>query len=371
MAKGWQGAGTAQERSSLFSSLDAAVTHALAMRLWLSITLLLSCPPGSSAQSGDGPYGTNYSLNQVAPDVYTMTWALTPGAPAIGNSTFIIGDSDVIVVDTALSRAGGEAVLAALRQITVKPVSLVVNTHWHGDHIFGNQVFRKAFPAARFVAHAETRQGIITGEIEYRDVNRPKMLSRIQELRAIAAPSADEQRELARAERQIDVWQGDYVLPELLVDQRLTVMQGERRVELLHLGLANTKGDLVIHLPRERIVISGDMAITPVPFGFFSSPRSWIQTLDRLAAIDLATIVPGHGPPQSGTQFIRDLQAMLKSIVEQVDAGMKAGLSLEELKASVTLAPPAGSVYQQASAASLDRNFRIPVIESAYREQSN
>jgi cyclase len=340
------------------------------MRLIIFLAGILALPSPSSAQSGDGPYGNKYTINKLTADVYTLTWALTPGAPAIGNSTFIIGDDDVIVVDSGFSRSAGDAILGALRQITNKPVAMVINTHWHGDHIFGNQVFRMAFPAARFVAHPETRLGIITGEVEYRDVNRPKTEARIAELRAKTVRSDDEARELSRAEMLMDVWQGDYVLPELLVDQHLTVMQGARKIEITHLGLANTKGDLVIHLPAERIVISGDVAITPVPFGFLSSPEPWIHTLDRLAAVDAATVVPGHGPPQTDSRFIRDLQAMLRSLVEQVDAGLKAGLDLEGLKKTVKLVPPAGSVYEKTNPASLDRNFRIPIIESVVREKS-
>jgi glyoxylase-like metal-dependent hydrolase (beta-lactamase superfamily II) len=247
---------------------------------------------------------------------------------------------------------------------------MVINTHWHGDHIFGNQAFRNAFPSIRFAAHPATREGIITGEVQYRDANRPKTEARITELRAKTTRTDQENRELAQAEMQMDAWQGDYVLPDLLVDQHLTVMQDERKIELLHLGHANTKGDLVIHLPAERIAINGDLAITPIPFAFQSSPRRWVQTLNRLAEIDAATIVPGHGPPQTDPRFIRDLQAMLTSVIDQVDAGIKGGLDLESLKQTVKLVPPAGSVYEKPSAASLDRNFRIPAIESAFKEKS-
>ena len=339
-------------------------------QLLIAIGLVLLLSPVAYAQSGDGPYGNKYTINKLTPDVYTLTWALTPGVPAIGNSTFIIGERDVIVVDTGLSRSGGEAILGGLRTITNKPVSLVINTHWHGDHIFGNQVFRNAFPAARFVAHPETRAGIITGESDYREANRPKTAARIAELQAMATRTDDQNRELTRAEMQMEAWQGDYVLPEFLVDRRLTVMQGTRTIDIIHLGAANTKGDLVIHLPAERIAISGDMAITPVPFAFFASPRSWIQTLDRLAALDAATVVPGHGEPQADKQFIRDLQAMIKSVVDQVEAGLAAGLDLEALKKAVKLVPPAGSIYEKPSAASLDRLFRLPLVESAVREKN-
>ena len=263
-----------------------ATANAMGMRAAvLAVTLCVTVSTAVLAQSGTGPFGNKYNITKLTSDVYTLTWDLVPGAPAIGNSTFIIGDHDVIVVDSGFSKAAGEAILGGLQQITKQPVSLVINTHWHGDHIFGNQVFRTAFPAARFAAHPETRHGIINGESDYRDANRPKTLARLDELRAKASRTEDENRELTRAQWQIEAWEGDSVLPELLIDSHLTVMQGTRKIEILHLGSANTKGDLVVHLPAERIAISGDMAITPVPFAFSASPRAWIEDA-RQAGID-------------------------------------------------------------------------------------
>jgi cyclase len=332
------------------------------------MVLALSCPSLVPAQTGSGPFNNTYEITKLADGVHTMTWTTPAGSPVISNATFIIGDDDVVLVDTGLSRAAGEAILAGLRQVTGKPVSTVINTHWHGDHIFGNQAIRRAYPAARFVAHDATRAGIISGEVEYRDANRPKMAARIAELKAQATRTEAEARELARAEMQIEVWQGDYVLPDLLLDERLTIMQGRRRIDVRYLGSGNTPGDVVVHLPAERVVINGDMAITPVQFAFLSAPRAWIQTLDRLAGLGATTFVPGHGPVQRDARFISDLQAMLRSVVDQVDAGLKEGLDLEALKTRVKVAPPAGSIYEKASAASFDRNFRLPAIESAVKE---
>jgi glyoxylase-like metal-dependent hydrolase (beta-lactamase superfamily II) len=346
-----------------------AVVHALWMRTALVAASLMAAASFALAQDGAGPYKNTYTITHLAEGVHTLTWATPAGSPVISNSTFIVGEDDAIVIDTGLSRSAGEAILEGLRKVTDKPVSMVINTHWHGDHIFGNQAFRRAFPAARFVAHGATRDGIITGEVSYRDVNQPKTEARIKELRGMATRTDPQNRELASAELLMDVWQGDYVLPDVLVDQRLTVMQGLRKIVLLHLGVANTPGDLVVHLPAERIVINGDMAITPVQFAFFSSPRAWIRTLERLAALDAATFVPGHGPVQRDTRFVTDLQAMLRSLVEQVDAGLADGLAVEALRARVRIVPPAGSIYEKASPASLDRNFRLPGIDSAIKEK--
>ena len=335
----------------------------------LSLLILLAASSLAFAQAGKGPFGSSYTITTLAPGVHTLTWTIPAGSPAIGNVTFIVGDTDVVVVDSGFTLKAGEAIIGGLRAVTTKPVSMVINTHWHGDHIFGNQAFRAAFPSARFVAHPATRDGIVTGEIDYRDANRPKTVARRDELRGKTARTDEENRELARTEWQVEAWEGDYVLPDLLVDDRLTIMQGARRIDVRHLGPANTRGDLVVHLPAERIVINGDMAITPVQFAFSSSPRAWIGTLERLAALDADVFVPGHGPVQRDTRFIIDLQSMMRSLVEQVDAGLNAGQDLDALKARVKIVPPAGSVYEKASAAALDRLFRIPAIESALKEK--
>jgi cyclase len=345
------------------------IADAMRMRSIVLTALVCSLSPGlAGAQTGSGPFGSTYTISNLAPGIHTLTWTIPPGSPAIGNSTFIIGEDDVVVVDSGFSKRAGEAILAGLRTLTGKPVSYVINTHWHGDHVFGNQVFKANFPSARFVAHPNTRQRIITGEIDYRAANRPKVAARIEELQSKSSPTKQEAVELLQARNQMEAWEGDYVLPDLLIESRLTVLQGARAIEILHLGLANTQGDVVVHLPAERIAISGDMAITPIQFAFSSSPRAWIQTLDRLAALDVTTLVPGHGLPQTGKQFIRDLQTMLATVVEQVDAGKKAGLDLDRLKATVKVTPPPGSIYEKASAAALDRLFRIPAIESAFAE---
>jgi cyclase len=333
----------------------------------LALTLLL--PAAAAAQTGSGPNQATYTISKLADGAFTLTWSIPPGSFAIGNSTFIVGDEDAIVVDTGLSREAGEAILGGLRQVTDNPVSMVINTHWHGDHIFGNQAFKKAFPLARFIAHPATREGIITGEIDHREANRLTTLARLEELNAKTSRTDAENRELRVAEMQIDGWQGDYVLPDMLVDTRLTLLQGKRRIEVLHLGSGNTPGDLVIHLPAERIAINGDQAITPVPFAYFCAPRAWIQTLDRLAALDAGTFVPGHGRVQTSPRFIRDLQAMLRSLVEQVDAGVKDGLDADAIKARVKIVLPPGSVYEKVPTAVMDANFRLPGIESALKEK--
>jgi hypothetical protein len=101
-----------------------------------------------------------FHVEKISDGVYAAIRNNSPGLGADGTSVFIINDDDVVVVDTTGSLAGAREELEALRKLTSKPVRYVVNTHWHFDHVTGNQVYRDAFPNAEFIAHATTREDL-------------------------------------------------------------------------------------------------------------------------------------------------------------------------------------------------------------------
>ena len=103
------------------------------------------------AQTGD------FKVTKVAENVYVALRTEPPGLTVNANSVFIINDNDVVVVDTTLTPGSAMEVLSALRKLTNKPVKYVINTHWHDDHVMGNQAFLKAYPGVKFIAHAATR----------------------------------------------------------------------------------------------------------------------------------------------------------------------------------------------------------------------
>ena len=102
------------------------------------------------------------------------------------------------------------------------------------------------------------------------------------------------------------------MLPTLSVADSLVLKRGEREIHVRYLGRGNTEGDLVVWLPKERIVMSGDLVVNPQPYGFGSFPTEWIQTLDALAALDYRYLVPGHGEVQADAAYIRSVQALIE-----------------------------------------------------------
>ncbi|MBL8524461.1 MAG: hypothetical protein JNN20_12290, partial [Betaproteobacteria bacterium] len=126
--------------------------------------------------------------------------------------------------------------------------------------------------------------------------------------------------------------------PTLTFVDKLVLQRGERRIELLWLGMGNTRGDVVVFLPKERIVATGDLLVLPIPFAFGSYYEEWAATLGRVDALGADLLLPGHGPVQRDREALRAVQAMLQALVREVKAVVADGASLEETRKRVTLA---------------------------------
>ena len=116
---------------------------------------------------------------------------------------------------------------------------------------------------------------------------------------------------------------------------RLVIDLGGRTAELRHIAPGNTKGDMFLWLPREKILATGDIVVRPTPYGFFSYPRSWASVLRKLKAYDATYIVPGHGDIMTDTSYLDRLAETMDLVANQVDAAVKAGKTLDETRAAM------------------------------------
>ena len=107
------------------------------------------------------PPESRVELVKLADGVYAATRKEAIGLAQNGNSLIVVGDRDVLVVDAQFTREATLETIAAIRSVTRKPVRYVVNTHWHDDHVAGNQVYRDSFPSVEFVMHANTRSDLV------------------------------------------------------------------------------------------------------------------------------------------------------------------------------------------------------------------
>jgi glyoxylase-like metal-dependent hydrolase (beta-lactamase superfamily II) len=304
-----------------------------------------------AAFAGGAGAQQNFTVEPLADGVYAVVRREPLGMANHANSLLIINDSDVVVVDAQFTRAATLEVLAALRRLTRNPVSAVINTHWHDDHVAGNQVYRDSFPGVRFVAHANTREDLATlgaanrkGQVS----GGPPALAAFDTLlhRGLALDSTPASASDRRAMESTISIARHYLaeapgfretLPTLTFDDRLTLYRGERRIEVRWFGNANTRGDAVIWLPREGVVATGDIVTAPVPFAFGSFIAEWAAVLGQVRALKATTILPGHGPVMRGDEYLQRLERMLRAVTEQTRIAAAGGATLAQARERVTL----------------------------------
>lgn len=352
-------------------------------RLALLLLLPLVLLPAPAAADTIPP--DNFDVRQIAPGVYAVIRREPPGLWFDANNVFIVDDEGVIVVDGNVSPRSTREVLAALRRITDRPVTHVINTHWHEDHILGNRVYRDAFPEVQFVAHATTAEDLRTvaagnrrGALESGGEFAAQLRELVRTGRNLAGqPMTDEERasylkDASLVERYlVDARDFEPVMPTITVDDRLVLRRGGRVVEILHLGAGHTRADLVVHLPAERIAITGDLVVWPVPLvGSTSFPGAYAATLDRVLALRPAIIVPGHGPVLRDDSYVRTLATLLTSIRDQTAAAVARGETLEQARRTVNLDAFRATIAGDSQL----RRFifyayvALPGVEAAYRE---
>ena len=209
----------------------------------------------------------------------------------------VLGGRDVLVVDTRSTPAQAREILEDLRKLTGNPVTLVVDTHWHFDHAFGNSAFR---PASIW-GHARTVDRL-----------RTRGPATIEEVAAEIPAIASDIREVV-----IDP-------PDRTFDDSATVEVGDRTVELAYLGRAHTDTDIVMTVPDAGVLFAGDLLEAEAPPSFGDSyPLEWPAAVERILPLVDGAVVPGHGKVGDRSfveEQLADFRA-LAALANQVHAG--------------------------------------------------
>jgi glyoxylase-like metal-dependent hydrolase (beta-lactamase superfamily II) len=247
----------------------------------------------------------------VAPDIYFHEGQVADNADAVCNNGWIMFEDYVLVIDANFP-AGARLIISKIRSLTDKPIRFAFDTHHHGDHAYGNQVFVENGGVP--VAH--------TGVIEE--------MKRYETGYYGHKPGAWEGAAKGRA----DLRTTKLKPPSVLFSKDLIFDDGKHRVELMHLGVAHTHGDAVAWLPKERIVFAGDMCVNgPYNYVGDGDVGKWVVTLDAVKKLGAKIVCTGHGP-RSVASVLDDQQAFFKALREQVGARMTERAP-EEAKAQI------------------------------------
>src|SRR5713226_8018989 len=257
------------------------------------------------------PSGARLETKELAPGVY----GLLSSKPPVDNSGFVVGEHGVLVIDAHINGAMAGLIQTAVRQVTNKPILYVVNTNYHGDHTFGNS----AFPQETLIVAQHK-----TAEI-MRDFEREKQF---------LLPYVDNDRTVFGDVR--------LRLPDLVLDECLELDLGGRVVELYHFGHGNTPGDTVVYVPEARVAWTGNLVVGEgsIPFLIEGGAQAYLGTIAQFAqALEVETLVPGHGTMTSGRIFDRYL-GYLSNLIRSVREATRAGRSLDQ-----TLQMPLAAAY--------------------------
>jgi cyclase len=243
------------------------------------------------------------TVQNIAPGVY-----FHEGDPRLGtcNNGWIVMDDYVVEVD-ANYPVGAKVVIPKIRAITSKPIRFVIDTHFHPDHAFGNEVW--AAEGATIVAHSWVLEELRrTGDAAW----------------ALSAKSRP------------DVAASRLRLPTVVYSLSMAFEDAAHRIELVWPGVAHTHGDTLVWLPREKILFTGDVCVNG-SFNYVhdSDIGAWIGALESAKKLGAQKVCPGHGPI-GGPEVIADQEAYFVALRESVKALIGEGRTHAEISAAAT-----------------------------------
>jgi glyoxylase-like metal-dependent hydrolase (beta-lactamase superfamily II) len=253
------------------------------------------------------------AATELAPGIFSYVQAT--GGFCIANAGIIDDPRGATVIDALFTPAMTRALLDQAESLATSPVARLINTHHHVDHTLGNA----RFPAAtEILAHARARS-----EMERVGIGVLAIIKRI-------APHFESDLEGATERLPDATFDGDALELEI----------GGRRVRLLHFGTGHTRGDVVVHLPEERVLFAGDVAFFNVtPLAFEGHIGNWMAICDRVLSMDdVDVIVPGHGPV-GDKGHLREMRGYLQIVYDGARRALEAGASEDDARASIDLGP--------------------------------
>jgi len=259
-------------------------------------------------------YTYTRGLHELGNGAYA--WLQPDGGWGWSNSGMIVDEGESLVVDTLFDVPLTREMLAAYRKAEPKAAATVgtlVNTHHNGDHCYGNECCEGAeIIAHKLAAEAMTHEP-------------PAMLAGFLD----AAPGlGDLGRYLTQCFGAFDFKGVTPTLPTTTFEDRLTRTVGGKTVEMISVGPAHTPGDIIVHVPDNRTVYTGDILfIEGHPILWEGPVQNWLDACDAICAMDVETVVPGHGPitDKRGVRAVRDYLVYIRDEArKRYEAGLAA-----------------------------------------------
>jgi glyoxylase-like metal-dependent hydrolase (beta-lactamase superfamily II) len=292
-------------------------------RNFLVFSIVLAITIQCSPAAGEG------RSKEVVPGVYVISDL------SFSNCGYIVTDEGVVVVDTQLIPFFAKEMIKEIKTITDKPIKYAINTHWHTDHVGGNEVF---FPQARIIAHEFTREIIAKRRKEQDEGKIDESLKQLGEFK--------------------------FTPPDITFDQSMTLHVGDKVIELKFFGGGHSGGDIVVYLPKEKVLFCGDLFIKGSGLPDYrddSNIDKLIESLRKMQDLNIEKIISGH----MGIAEKKDIQTSIDKLIsfrKQVKKYVDANIPPEKAAESIKFPEGENPFFQQ--------NFK-KIIHKVYKDIKN
>jgi glyoxylase-like metal-dependent hydrolase (beta-lactamase superfamily II) len=279
-------------------------------------------------------------LRAIAKDVWAC---LQPDRGWGWSNSGFVARGGGLVVDTLMDVKHTRRMIELYSGVSPQPARRLVNTHDNADHCWGNQLFR----GAEIIGHRRCAEAMRKGI-------QPAAMQAMLDLRnpspGVAWFAADA--------REFDFRDVEVTPPTTLLDDRLDLDLGGRPCEIVYLGPAHTGSDVVVWLPEDRVLFTGDLLFRLcTPVGWEGSFANWIRALDRMLRLDPAVVVPGHGPV-TDADGLRDFRGYLGFVRAESESAFARGLSEQEAARRIDLGPYAAWTQPERLVFNVARAYR-------------
>jgi cyclase len=322
---------------------------------WLLTSLIALGAATTAATAQTLPRDSTARVERMAEGVYAIIHDDASDQWPHSNTGVVVYDDGVLVVDATYLPSRARADIALIRKLTDKPVRYLVNTHWHMDHTYGNVAYRDTFPDMVILTERQTREMSDLNSrywSKYSTAPQSPRRNAVRDLEAELAKGSDstgkahtaeEKERLKTVIRQRtnelnELAKVRIVVADQVFDGAMTLRLGKRRVELVDHGKANSPHDVSVYLPAERILFTGDILVqSPLPYTGMSWPVPWIDVLQRLEAVPVSAVLPGHGPVFRDHRYTRQVRELLQAVTAGVAAMARDGRPVEFIQDSLGL----------------------------------
>ena len=261
----------------------------------------------NSIHAHDDEKAPDPTLEQLSANVYA--YVQLDGSWGLNNSGFIVGENGITVIDTCFTEKRTKAFIESIIKVSNLPIRTLVNTHQHGDHTNGNYQLANA----TIIGHELCRKEML--EINVPTVNPNPMYSGVEWGNLTLSP------------------------PFVTFENNLTLYSDNTKIELHYMGPAHTTNDVIVCIPEQSILFSGDLLFNGgTPFVMMGSVAGSLRALTQLKSFPAEIIVPGHGRI-CNSKIIEDMEEYLRFIQHTAKDGFSSGLSPLETALSTDLGP--------------------------------